>query len=842
MDRVRMDVRYALRMLLKNPGFTAMAVVSLALGIGANTAIFTLINGVLLTSLPVHEPRQLVSFGKAEGGGVWGGYPAGAVDLFSYDFYKQVEPEEKPLEGLCAFGSFPVAVSVRPTGSARAAGQAVSHLVSGNYFQVLGVNAGLGRMLEPADDDAPGAHPVAVVSHRYWQRELASDLAVVGQVLSVNGTAFTVVGVAPPSFYGTSLDNDAPDLWLPLTMQQQAMLRPSLIETRGPYWLHLMGRRSASVGIPQAQEWVNLRLRQYLSAREGERVVPERIREIQATFVQLVDGGRGTSQLRSNYREPLLLLMGMVAMVLLIACANLANFLLAKAASREREISTRFALGAGRVQVVRQMLTETLLLALTGGGLGLLFAAWATRVLVDFVIGPTPSSTFDPSLDPMVLAFTLGVSLLTGLLFGLAPALRVSRMSPLEGLKTSARTVTGGGRAGRFPLPKILVTAQVAVSLVLLVGAGLFTRTLNNLVHQDFGFDRENVLQAHFDPRIAGYKLEQLDGLYARLLDRVQALPGVRSATLASMAPLSNMRWNGPIEVPGRVAQPGENVNSSVNGVAPRYLETVGTPLLRGRPIGREDNADSPHVAVVNETFASAFFPHDEALGRHVRFGDPGLAGDWEIVGVVKDSKYNSPRETAQRMAYLPLTQLSADDRYAGFMQVRTAGDPARAAAALRQALAEVDHDLPILGVTTMSEEVARFTPQEALISRLSSFFSLLAVLLAGIGLYGIMSYAVSRRTNEIGIRLALGAGRSGVLWMILKESLLLLVAGLALGLPLALAGTGLVRTHLFGLGPSDPLTLAAAITSISVATVWAGYLPARRATRVDPMVALRYE
>jgi predicted permease len=342
-------------------------------------------------------------------------------------------------------------------------------------------------------------------------------------------------------------------------------------------------------------------------------------------------------------------------------------------------------------------------------------------------------------------------------------------------------------------LPKILVTAQVAVSVILLVGAGLFTRTLNNLVHQDFGFDRENVLQAHFDPRIAGYKPEQLDALYDLVLDRVQALPGVRSATLASIAPLSNMRWNGPIEVPGHVAPPGEKRHQLGQRGGAALLRNRGTPLLRGRPIGREDKANSPHVAVVNETFASAFFPRDEALGRRVRFGEPGLAGDWEIVGVMKDSKYNSPRETAQRMVYVPLTQLSADDRYAGFMQVRTTGDPARAAAAVRQALSEVDHDLPVLGVTTMSEEVARFTTQEALISRLSSFFSLLAVLLAGIGLYGIMSYAVARRTNEIGIRLALGAGRNGVLWMILKESLLLLAAGLALGVPLALAGTGLV-------------------------------------------------
>jgi predicted permease len=836
------DVRYALRMLLKNPGFTAMAVLSLTLGIGANTAIFTLINGVLLKSLPVDQPEQLVSFGKAEGGGVWGGYPTGAVDLFSYDFYKQIEHASKPLSGVFAFGSFPVTVSVRPGGSPSVVGQAISHLVSGSYFQGLGVNAALGRMIEPSDDDAPGAHPVVVVSHRYWQRELAGDPGVVGKVLSVNGTSFTVIGVAAASFYGTTLDNDAPDMWLPLTMQQSAMLRPSLLDPQGPYWLHVMGRREPGVSTAQIQEWVNLQLQRYLTAREGESAASERLREIRATFVQIVDGGRGTSRMRSDYREPLLLLMGMVVMVLLIACANLANFLLAKAASREREISTRFALGASGFQVVRQMLTETLLLSLVGGCVGLLFASWATRVLVDFVAGPSGNSPFDPGLDLKVLVFTLGVSLLTGLLFGLAPALRVSRMSPLEGLKTSARAVAGGARAGRFPLPKVLVAAQVAVSLVLLVGAGLFTRTLNNLVHQNFGFDRENVLQAHIDPRIAGYKPEQLDGLYQRLLDRVEALPGVRSAALAAIPPLSNMRWNGPVFLRGHIAAPGEDVISSVNGVGPRYLETVGTPLLRGRALGLEDKTGSVLVVVVNETFARRFFPNDDAVGGHVTFGDPGLGGDWEIVGVARDAKYNSPREGAQRMVYLPIAQLAGDNRYASFLQIRTTADPARMATAVRQALSEVDPDLPVLGVTTMTEEVGRFTSQEALISRLSGFFSLLAVLLACIGLYGIMSYTVVSRTNEIGIRLALGADSRGVLWMVLKESLLLAAVGIAVGLPLALVGTNLVRTHLFGLGPSDPVTLAAATMCISLATALAGFLPARRATRVDPIVALRYE
>jgi predicted permease len=842
MGTLVMDVRYALRMLLKNPGFTAMAVVSLALGIGANTAIFTLIDGLLLKSLPVRAPQELVSFGRAEGGGVWGGFPAGPVDLFAYDFYRQIEQERGSLQGVCAFGSFPIALSVRPSGATGVAHQAVGTLVSGTYFRVLGVNAALGRAIEPSDDDAPGAHPVAVLSHRYWQRELSGDREAVGRVLAVNGTAITVIGVAPAGFYGTTLDGDAPDLWLPLTMQQPAMLRPSMLEPHGPYWLHMMGRRAPGVPTAPAQEWVNLRLRRYLSAREGEPVAPPRQREIQATFVDLRDGGRGLSHLRSTYREPLLLLMGMVAMVLLMACANLANFLLAKAASRGREISTRFALGAGRFQVVRQMLTETLMLSLVGGGVGLLLAAWATRALLDFVVGSGSSSPFDPSLDLRVLAFTLGVSLLTGLLFGLAPALRVSRMSPLEGLKTSARTVAGAARAGRFPLPKVLVAAQVTVSLVLLVGAGLFTRTLDNLVHQDFGFDREGVVQARFDPRLAGFKPEQLDGLYQRLLDRVEALPGVRSASLAAIPPLSDMRWNGPVFVRGHVSVPGEDNISSVNGVGPRYLETVGTPLLRGRALGPEDKAGAAQAVVVNETFAARFFPDGDAVGEHVTFGDPGLGGDWEIVGVAKDAKYNSPRETAQRMVYLPLAQLSGENRYAGFLQVRTSGDPARIATAVRSALAEVDHELPILEVTTMSQEVARFTSQEALISRLSSFFSLLAMLLASLGLYGIMGYAVARRTNEIGIRLALGAGSRGVLWMILKESLVLLAAGIAVGLPLAILGTSLVRAHLFGLGPSDPVTVAGAVACVSIATALAGYLPARRATQVDPIVALRYE
>jgi predicted permease len=844
-DDLMKDLRFGLRQLRRNPGFTAVAVMTLALGIGANAAIFSVVNELLLKSLPVRDPQQLVSFGKSEGGGTLDGLGPGALDLFPYEFYKQMQQEKAVFQDVCAYGSQRETLVIRPSGrTAGPAGQAVGRLVSGNYFSSLGVGPILGRAITPSDTDAPGRYAVAVLSYHYWQEKFSGDPEVVGQSVIVNGVPFSIIGVAPPNFFGVTLDAHPPDMWLPVTMQQQITKSRSLLGPHGVYWLHLLGRQKPEVSPRQAQAWVNLKLRQYMIERQGMHITRDDRQVIQQMYVQLVPGGRGVSTLRSEYSVPLEILMAVVGLVLLIACANLANLLLARTAAREREISTRLALGASASRIIRQMLTESLLLSCLGGCAGLLLAVWGTRALFHFLTLGASYSPFTSSPDSLVLVFTLGVSLLTGILFGLAPALRISRARLAPGLKTGSRAVTGtsAGRSARLPFPKVLVISQVALSLLLLTGAGLFVGTLRNLENQDLGFNRHNVLLVYIDARLAGYKPDQLGSLYQQILGRLNALPGVRSATLSEMAPMSGMTWSGPISVQGYTPQPNEDMDTSLNSVGPRYFATVGIPLLRGRVIGRQDTANSPKVVIVNQTLANHFFPHGYALGH--RIGLPGEMGEGEIVGVVKDSKYNSPRDTApQRMVYLPLVQLSGESLYAKCLQIRTIGNPARITGEVRRAIATVDSNLPITEVVTLNDVVQdHFLSQETLTSQLSSFFALLALLLAAVGLYGVMSYNVVRRTNEIGIRMALGAQPAGVLWLVLRESMLILAIGVGIGVPITLAATRLVQSQLFGINPFDPAIVIAAAAFVACVTVLAGYFPAHRATKVDPMVALRYE
>src|SRR6202044_3314234 len=528
--------------------------------------------------------------------------------------------------------------------------------------------------------------------------------------------------------------------------------------------------------------------------------------------------------------------MGVVVLVLLIACANLANFLLAKTVAREGEISTRLALGSPRARIDCQMLIETLCLSFSGGILGLLLAFWGTRALINFVVGGTTYTLFDPRPDARVLAFTFGICLLTGLLFGIAPAVRISRTMVAPALKANAHS-GGGGTPGRA-IARMRVAVQVGLSLMLLVGAGLFLRTLRNLEKENLGFESSKLLLVQFIPEAAGYLLPQLSNLYDNILQRVDALPGVRSATLSSVPVINPGQWGSPISILGYAAKRDETVDTVGNFVAARSFETVGIPVLLGRPIGPQDTATSSKVVVVNQTFANDYFPGGNAIGRSFRIWDPGVPGTWQIVGVVREAKYSSPRETPQRMIYLPLVQIAGSHAYAHSLELQTVGDPAAVAGQVRRALAQIDPNLAVLKMETISQQVNHLMDQEQLISQLCSWFAVLALLLTSIGLYGVMTYNVARRTHEIGVRMALGAQNREVQWMILRESLLLLGIGVLLGVPATMAATRLVGAQLFGLSPSDPPTFVAAILAISIVALLAAYFPARRATKVDPMVA----
>ncbi len=524
------------------------------------------------------------------------GMGAGPLDIFTYDFYQRLEHQQgqghTPFTGICAFGSFWNQVSVRiGSGGNGSATQAVGQLVSRNFFSVLGAEPLLGRTLTPSDASTPESSPVAVISYRYWQQMFAGDPAIVGRSITINRTLFTVIGVMPPKFEGVTVNKESMDMWLPVTMQQEVMLQPSLLEQHGLFWMHIMARRDPAVPLGQAQAWVINQVQRFMIDREGAQITSDRRKEIQKIYVDLLRGDHGISDLREMYQQPLNILMGVVMLVLLIACANLANFLLAKAATREREIATRLALGSSRRRIVRQILLEALLLSFTGGALGLALAYMGTRALIAFVADGAKNTPLEARPDLHVLLFTLAVSLFTGVLFGVAPALRVSRISVAPSLGASARTAaSSGGSTGRL-LPKLLVVSQVTLSLVLLASAGLFLRTLRNLENQDFGFNRRNLLLVKFSAKFAGYKPEQLNALYARLMDRMNALPGVRSATFSGQPALIQGNWDSPIRIRSYQPAPNEDIGTSLNRVGPRYFETIDMTVVQGRPIGEQDTA-----------------------------------------------------------------------------------------------------------------------------------------------------------------------------------------------------------------------------------------------------------
>ena len=870
LDSLIQDTRLSLRSLAKSPGFTLIALLSLALGIGANTAIFTLIHQVLLRNLPVQHPEQLVLIGRSDGGGVMGGVDLGFAGMFPWYFTRQLQSNPGPFQGIASYGSFIDKASVRlPSANPETRSEsnqpailALTALVSGNYFSVLGAQPMIGRAISPADDASPGSSAVAVLSHHFWQQSLASDPAILGKILTINGTPFAVIGVMPPAFFGLKQDLEPTDLWTPISMQSAVLSQPSFLTRNGPYFLHAFGRLSPQAAadksaLAQSQSWLDQQIRNGIRANEGAVISADRQREINRATVPLLPASHGVSSIRNQYGDSLLILMAVVALVLLIACANLANFLLARAAQRQREIATRLALGSSRGRIVRQSLLETLLLSLTGGAAGLALAFAVTRALIAFVGQGTEHIAIDPTPDTTVLLFTLGVSLATALLFGLAPALNAARTNSTLSLSSNARTAqSSGGRASRF-WPKTLVTAQVMLSLLLLVGAGLFLRTLNNLQNQDYGFERTHLLLAEFNAKLVGYKPSQTPALHQQLVERLSALPGVRSAALCLTPPISGGNWSSTFKVPGYTPAPKESMYALLNRVTDRYFETAGIALVTGRSFNSGDTLSSLKVAIVNQTLAQRYYPTGDAIGRLLTVDSDNEVGPWRIVGIARDTRSGDPRNTkTDSLIYFPLVQMQPfntpdpaapnapleenQDRFVSTIVLRTTGDPAQVIGELRTAIARIDPNLPILHVATIQETVESFMTHDQLISRLTGIFSLLALTLAAIGLYGVMSYSVVRRTSEIGIRLALGAQSSTVLWMVLRESLILLAIGLALGLPLTLASTRVIRDQLFGLSPTDPAILAAAIAVVAAMTLIAAWLPARRAAKVDPMVALR--
>ena len=843
MDTLLKDLRYAIRTLFKRPAFTLFAAVTLGLGIGANTAIFTLLNAVIFKALPVTRPQELVFLDDDPGEGTMTGDPATRqTTLLSYAEYNYFHDHDQSYQELSAFRSGESRLSVRSTGSesGQAAQRAQGHLVSGNYFSVLGVNALLGRVLT-AGDDKPAAHPAAVMSYNYWKERRKSDPSVVNQDVVLNGMSFTVVGIAPPEFFGVRVRR-SPDFWIPLVFHPQIEMRQSFLEDTSIYWLNFVGRLKPGVSIEQAQANGNVALRQFLADAAGSQLDDDRRKAIASAYVRLSPGARGISGLRFFYSKALRMLMVIVALVLLIACANVGNLLLSRAASRRAEISLRLALGASRIRIVRQLLTESLLLALLGGLCGVFLAQWGVSLLVTLV---ARSSPLDVRPDMLVFGFTAAVSLSAGFIFGMVPALSASRTDLTTSLKEkSTRKARRGLRVG---LASALVVAQVALSMVLLAGAGLFARSLMNLQREDVGFNRENVLLAEVDPRLAGYTPAELSPLYRQLLERVGSLPGVQRATLATYSPMSGISKTSNVTVRGYTSKPGEDPVVQDILVGSGYCETLGVPLLMGREINERDTAAGPKVAVINEAFAQYFFHGENPVGRMFHFGDEDEDAKekpemLEIVGVVGDVKYSSAKEKADRIVYRSIQQGAGPQAFHANLEIRTTGDPASLAPALRAAVAQVDAKLPIYSVITLKEQLQGTLQQEQLITQLVSFFGLLALLLASIGLYGVMAHGVVRRTKEIGIRMALGAERSNIIWMVLRETVVLVLAGVFIGVPAALGATQLIASQLFGTSAADPLTMLGSALLLTTVAMLAGFLPARKASKVNPLIALRYE
>jgi len=842
------ELRYAMRMIRRTPGTTALAIISLALGIGANTAIFSIVDTMLLKLLPVKSPQELYLVGAN---------PARPNTSWNYPDYCAFRDNNTSFSGLAAYsgGGQPLGMQMDGPDSASTTELATAISVSGNYFDVLGVEPVLGRLFNSEEDRASGAAPYVVLSYDFWTARFSSATDVIGRTMRLNGYPFTVVGVAQRGFRGADV-TASPSLFIPIMMRTQVTGVPFKIwNTRHYWWMQAIGRLKPGTNVAQAEAEL---FGVYQSQEEAERRTVSDGRGVnRAQPIILMPAARGYSYVRNRLEKPLIVLMIVVGLVLLIACANVANLMLARGAARQREMAVRLAVGASRSQLTSQLLVESVVIALAGGIAGLGFAFIGVRVLLDYLPqAGFGQATLHVTPDLRLLGFTLVVSILTGILYGIAPALKSAKPDLVQSLKEES---AGAAGPARFSLTNGLVVVQVALSLVLLIVTGLFVRSLGKLRDIDSGFSADSTLVVTVDPDRNGYKGQRLRDFYERLRPNIETLPGVQSVSLAEITPLSGSRWNGDVSIEGYQWKDDEKKYVDMNAVGPRYFETMGIPILLGRDFVDQDNPPysldppeqftpgveppeppGPRVAIVNQSFADHFFEGRNPIGMHVCTDEKYKADRaYEVVGVVKDVHYFGLREALEPMIYFPVWRPNAGSRA---ICIRTNRDSSQLASSIGEQVSAIDPGVPVLRIRTMQQQINNDILIDRLFATLSSFFGLLALLLAAVGLYGVISYGVTRRTREIGIRMALGAQRGSVLWLVMRRAAGFLMVGAAIAIPLALFATRLVRSFLYGISAQDPTTIAWAILGLMSVAALASFLPARRATKIDPMVALRYE
>jgi predicted permease len=836
MGNLVQDLRYAIRTFRKSPVFVIVAVLSLAFSIGANTAIFTLVDQVLLRLLPVKDPQQLVL--------LWGRGPHygsnnGRYKL-SYPMYEDFRDHNQVFSGM--FCRWETSMSVSSDGRTE---RVDGELVSGTYFPVLGVGPALGRLFTAEDDKTPGGAPYAVLSYRYWLSRYAGSPGVIGKKLIVNGHPLTIIGVSQSGFDGTD-PGKSPQVRVPVMMKAEMdTLGASFdynFKSRRGRWVNVFGRMKPGVTEQQAkaalQPFFHQMLEMEVREKDFARAAPETRQRFLTMWIDLLPASKGDSELRRQFSSALLVLTAIVGLVLLIACANVANLLIARATARQKEIAVRLALGASRSRIISQLLIESLVLAITGGIAGLALAVWMDRALLAFLPTADTPLTISSTPDWRIMSFNLGISLLTGIIFGLVPALQSTRPQLAGTLKDQVGSIAGGTSVG---LRKALVAAQVTLSLLLLIGAGLFIRSLKNLKDLDPGFHTNNLVEFSIDPTRNGYKPERSLDFYRQLRENLDAIPGVEASGFAVIPVLSGDEWDNSIAIEGFSHSPTDTPDPHMQFISPDYFRTMNIPILTGRDFRMSDGRDAPKVCIVNEKFAKRYFKDGNALGRHIGMGgNPGTKLDIEIVGVARDTKYESMRDEIPVEVYQPYHQVPFVLGMVAY--VRTARLPEQAFLSIRQVVNGLDSNLPVSDMKTLEKQQAESLITERLVATLSTGFGILATLLATIGLYGVMAYMVAQRTREIGIRMALGAASYNVLWLVMKEVLQLVAIGVAIGLPAAWALTRFAKSQLYGIQPNDALTIALATAGIALVAIFSGYIPARRATLVDPMRALRWE